>query len=389
MNDVPPFSLCRGGRLNDWLQRAGLPDGARGKLLLLGSLVAIGWLPLLLLSAAAGTAAGGVDHPFLTDLGAWVRFGVVVPVLLLAELAADRILGIILDLFRRSGLVRPADLPDFEAAAARASRRATSDAVETVLFLAALMLPHVMVASLPHLTGGSAWFGAMLDGTFHISAAGRWYAWISLPLVEFLLLRWLWRLLAWWGLLWRVSKLELEWAAGHPDGAGGLGFLAWSPRAFRAVFVGLSALAAAAVSNQIQFGGGSLADVRGPIAAFILCECLLLLTPQFFFTRALVRARYLGLAGYGLTASRLTREFERRWTDPGVPRGPDLLGSPEPSAVADYNSLYGLVAAMRPTGLSLREVAGIVLPLMAPFLPLLLYQYSLKDILREVLQLVR
>jgi hypothetical protein len=58
---------------------------------------------------------------------------------------------------------------------------------------------------------------------------------------------------------------------------------AWSPRAFRTVFLGFSALAATTVSNQIQYGGGSLVDARGPIIAFIVCECLLLLAPQFFF----------------------------------------------------------------------------------------------------------
>ena len=44
---------------------------------------------------------------------------------------------------------------------------------------------------------------------------------------------------------------------------------------------------------------------------------------------------------------------------------------------------------MRPVAVSLREVAGILLPVAAPFAPLLLYQYSLTEILRGVVQLVR
>ena len=389
MSDIPAFSLCEGGRFHDRLARAGLPVGTKDRGVLALALVAIGAVPLVLLSAAAGTAVGGVDHPLLYDLGAWVRFAVVVPLMVLAEPVADRLLGIVVDLFRRAGLIRAADLPVFESAVQRASRKATSDTADLVLLLIALTLPHILVASLPQLQTGTAWFGSLRGNEFHISAAGRWYAWVSLPLVQYLLLRWLWRILAWWGLLWRISKLRLAWAAGHPDGAGGLGFLAWSPRAFRMVFVGLSALAAASVSNQIQFGGQTLADARGPILAFILCECLLLLAPQFFFAREMLRTRYRGLVGYGLTASAMSREFERRWTDADAPGGSKLLDSSEPSAMIDYAGTYGLVVAMRPTGLSLREGIGIVLPLVAPFLPLLLYQYSVKELLQGVLQLVR
>ena len=44
---------------------------------------------------------------------------------------------------------------------------------------------------------------------------------------------------------------------------------------------------------------------------------------------------------------------------------------------------------MRPMAISLREIAGILLPVAAPFAPLLLYQYSLKEILQGVVQLVR
>ncbi len=389
MTNAPPFSLCEGGRFHAALTRAGLAGGPRGRIILVGVLLALGWLPLLLLSAAGGTALRGVDHPFLTDLGAWVRFVIVIPILVFAEPMADRVLGLVVQLYRRSGLVRDADLPTFDSAVDRAMRRATSDTAELLLLLTALTFPHLLVASLPHLPAGTAWFGTAIDGQVRISAAGRWYAWVALPLVQFLLLRWFWRIGAWWQLAWRVSKLDLSWAAAHPDAAGGLGFFVWSPRAFRSVFVGLSTLAAAAASNQIQFGGRSLTDARTGILALIVCECLLLLAPQFFFMKALLRARYAALVGYGLTATAMTREFERRVMDPEASRGTELLDSPRSSAMIDYASTYGLVTAMRTTGISLREILAIVVPIAAPFAPLLLYEYSLKQIVQEVLQLVR
>ena len=389
MIDVPAFSLCEGGRLHAALTKSGLSGGARSRLLLVGLLLALGWLPLVILSAVHGTLLGAADHPFLTDLGAWARFLVVIPVMVFAEPATDRVLGVVVHLFRRTGLVREADLPAFEARVARAQRWATSDTVELVLLLTALTLPHFLMAALPHLGAEAAWFGTVVDGRADITAAGRWYAWVSLPLVQFLMLRWLWRIIVWWGLVWRIARLDLAWVASHPDGAGGLGFLAWSPQAFRTVFFGFSALAATTISNRIQYAGESLMDARGPVIAFIVCECLLLLAPQFFFVGSLVKARYAALAGYGLTGFAMTRAFDRQWTAPPPANGADLLDSPHSSALIDYVSMYGQVRAMRPLAISLREVVAILLPMLAPFAPLLLYEYSLKEILQAVLQLVR
>jgi len=389
MTAVPAFSLCEGGRFHQTLRKAGLTGGARGRLIFVGVLIAVGWLPLVILSATAGTVFGGVDQPLFTDLGAWARYVAVVPIMVFAEPTADRVMGVVLELFRRTGLVRDADRPTLEAAIARAMRRGTSDAVEMILFLTAMALPHLLVASLPHLPTGAAWFGSVEGGELHITAAGRWYAWVSLPLVQFLMMRWLWRIMTWSALLWWISKLDLAWVAAHPDGAGGLGFLAWAPRAFRVVFFGFSALAATTVSNRLQFGGEVLADAGVPILAFVLCECLLLLAPQFFFVSGLVKARYTALAGYSLMGFGMTREFDRHWANHQVSPGADLLNSPESSAMIDFAGTYGLVRAMRPVAITLREVAAILLPVAAPFAPLLLYQYSIKEILQEVLQLVR
>ena len=389
MDDSSPFSICDGGILHRALRQVAPAGSARGRPVLVGILFAIGWLPLLVLSATHGTLINGVDHPLLYDFGVWARYVVVVPIMVAGEPVADQILGTIVDLFRRTGVVQSEDLPRFEECVRQAQGRARSSVVELALLVTALALPHLMAASLPSPATGSAWFGTVSSGEVQSSPAGIWYTWISLPLVQFLMLRWLWRILVWWSLLWRVAKLHLTCAAGHPDGAGGLGFLSWSPRAFRTVAVGFSVVAAGSVSNQIQFGGTTLLDARGAIIAFVLIESLLLLSPQFFFAKGLVRARYSALAGYGLTASAISGEFERRWTGPSAGRGLELLQSSEPSTVADYSTAFGLVRTMRPVPISIREVAVVVLPLLAPFAPLLLYQYSLKQILQQVLQLVR
>ena len=77
------FSLTEGGRFHAALERAGLVGGPRGRLVLVAALLALGWLPLVIIAAMQGTAASGeaVSVPLLRDLGPWVRYFVAVPLL--------------------------------------------------------------------------------------------------------------------------------------------------------------------------------------------------------------------------------------------------------------------------------------------------------------------
>jgi hypothetical protein len=86
----------------------------------------------------------------------------------------------------------------------------------------------------------------------------------------------------------------------------------------------------------------------------------------------------------------MSREFESHWTGPGSRPGAELLDNSESSSMIDYAGTYGLVQGMQPiAGVSLRLGLMLVLVLAAPFAPLLLYKYSVKEILVQVLQLVR
>jgi hypothetical protein len=62
---------------------------------------------------------------------------------------------------------------------------------------------------------------------------GYWLAAVSLPIFQFILLRWYVRFFIWFQFLWRISKLDLRLLPAHPDRAGGLGFLGAAPCANR------------------------------------------------------------------------------------------------------------------------------------------------------------
>jgi hypothetical protein len=91
-NDAKDFSLVLGGPLYQLLRRAHLSDDAllmvRQRVVVIALLA---WFPLLILSAVQGQLWGkSVAVPFLFDLEVHIRFLVVVPLLVIAELVVHQ-----------------------------------------------------------------------------------------------------------------------------------------------------------------------------------------------------------------------------------------------------------------------------------------------------------
>src|SRR5688572_2501088 len=97
--------------------------------------VLITWVPLALLSVLEGRAVTGVNVPFLEDLGAHVRFLVVLPLLVAAEVIVHRRIMRSVKEFTRRGLVAPEDEPRFNEAVASARRLRNSTVVEVLLLI--------------------------------------------------------------------------------------------------------------------------------------------------------------------------------------------------------------------------------------------------------------
>src|SRR5262249_23521063 len=70
----------------------------------------------------------------------------------------------------------------------------------------------------------STWY-AMPGGRGQLTPAGYWYVFISIPILQFILLRWYVRFFIWFRFLWQVSKIDLNLIPTHPDRAAGLAFL--------------------------------------------------------------------------------------------------------------------------------------------------------------------
>ena len=108
VQDPEDFSLVLGGPLFQLLRRAHLTDDAlslQRRRIIVIALVA--WLPLLLLSAIDGQLLGGVAVPFLLDVEVQVKFLVVVPLLIAAELVVHQRMRTLGKVFRERKLLSP------------------------------------------------------------------------------------------------------------------------------------------------------------------------------------------------------------------------------------------------------------------------------------------
>src|SRR6185503_3489149 len=92
------------------------------------------WLPLLALSVAEGLALGGsVAVPFLLDVEVHVRFLLVVPLLVIAELVVHRRMRFVVRQFLDRNLIHPNAMARFEGAVASAMRLRNSVSAELLL----------------------------------------------------------------------------------------------------------------------------------------------------------------------------------------------------------------------------------------------------------------
>jgi hypothetical protein len=180
---------------------------------------ALTWLPLLLLSAVQGLALGkNLQVPFLLDFAANVRFLIALPLLIVSEVGIDRRLRVTVNHFLKSGLVKEADLPSFEAVIERVTRLRDRVFPEIVMLVVAY-LPSLSIQSSEILMSSiPSWHLARTPAGEALSYAGWWFGLISVPVYRFLLLRWVWRMFLWASFLWHVSTqtFDAKWVHGRP-----------------------------------------------------------------------------------------------------------------------------------------------------------------------------
>lgn len=375
------FSLVLGGPLFQLFRRTHLSGDA---LELLGrrtlAITMFAWLPLLLLSVIEGHAVGGsINIPFLRDIEAHVRFLIALPVLLGAELVVHVRMGSVVRRFVERNIIEVEDRPKFDAAIKAALRVRNSLAVEMGLLILAYTAG-VWIWRSEVALGSATWY-AIPDATrFHLTKAGFWYAFVSIPVFQFILLRWYMRLVLWFWLLWKFSKLNLHLSAAHPDRAGGIAFVGTNSDAFAPILFAQGSMLAGVIASRVLYEGQNLMAFRMQAAGFVVFFVLFILGPLVMFAPQMDRAKRAGRAYYGLLANRYVFGFEAKWT-PSSAQGTGELLSEDIQGLADFGNSYSVVRAMRLVPFALQDVTFLAATTVVPLLPLVLTKFSPEQVL--------
>jgi hypothetical protein len=298
IEERPDFSLVVGGPLFQLLRQMRLSGDAlellRQRVVVL---VSLAWLPLLVLSVAEGQALGGrAAVPFLYDAEAQVRFLVALPLLIVAELIVNRRMRLVVRQFLERNLVPQEAMPRFDAAIASAFRLRNSVVAEVLLlafvyFVGVLLVWRHFIA----LAATATWYAIPTSEGPTLTLTGRWYAYVSLPLFQFLLVRWYYRILIWARFLWQVSRIDLRLIPAHPDRVGGLGFLANVAYAFTPLAVAHGAMLAGPIANRIFYVGAALPDFKAEVAVVVCFVLGLVFVPFLVFAPRLASTKRTGL----------------------------------------------------------------------------------------------
>jgi len=386
--DPYDFSLVLGGPLYQLLRRSHLADDALDLLRRRIVVIALfAWLPLLVLSTLAGNAWGGrVAVPFLHDFDTHVRFLIALPLLVAAELVVHRRMRPVVRQFVDRGLVPDAARAQLDAALASALRLRNSMAAELVM-IALVYGGGVMVWRANIAVDVPTWYGISAVGNWQPTLAGWWFGYVSLPLFQFVFLRWYFRLFIWARFLWQMSRIELNLVPTHPDRCAGLGYLANVSTAFAPWLLAQGALLAGTIANQVFFAGAQLPQFKVEIVTLLALMLFAVFGPMLAFVPLLGRTKRKGLREYGALAQRYVHDFDQKWLR-DEPPGEALVGSADIQSLADLGNSFEIVRSMRLIPFTREAAVQLAVLTLLPLLPLTLTMISLDQLLDRLLKIV-
>jgi hypothetical protein len=382
------FSLMLGGPLYQYFLRVGLvkpPLDRVGWRMIAISMFA--WAPLLLLAALSGRLLSGVKIPFLRDFEVHARFLAALPLLIGAEVIISQRIRVMLLQFVDRQIITSALLSSFERIAQSALRLRNSPRIELGLLL------FVFTAGILWWRGilaiqADTWYAGTTAGRRGLTSAGYWYQFVSMPIFQFIALRWYFRLFIWGRVLWQMSRLDLNLVPSHPDRCCGLGFLGEIAAALAPFLMAHSVLLSGFLADRIVYQGGRLPDYVAEIVVVALLLYILALGPICVFTPRLLRRRREGLSAYGALASEYVIAFQKKWIEGRRPSDEPLVGSSDIQSLADLANSFEVVQHIQPFPFGRPAIAAVAVCVALPILPLSLTMFSLQELVTRLVKVL-
>jgi hypothetical protein len=380
----PIFEL--GGPAYRAMQRIGIIRGG-GPCIMRRSVAfaAITWVPMLLFAIWEGHAVGPTPRTsFLLDFATYARIFVAVPLIFAAEsVVGPRIRAAGLR-FVQGGLVARKDIPAFLAAEDEARRRREAIAPEFIFLAVALVSAWSFRVEQFGGADVATWHSLWMSDGPRISLAGGWYRFVTIPLVQFFLLRWLWRLVIWTLFLRRVTALKLNLFATHTDMAAGLGFLGTAHVTLAIFPFALSCVLAAELAFRVKFEGLDLATLRtmAPLlAAYILFVETVTFGPLLLLVPLLARVRRDGLRAYGMLVQHHNLLFHHKWIQRPPAEQEEPLGNPDMSSLVDLGGSFTVVRQMNLLPVGRRQLVQVAVVACLPGVPLALLVLPVREVI--------
>lgn len=380
------FSLVLGGPLYQFFRRSHLAGDAfelATRRIVVISLFA--WLPLLVISAITGELWGSaVAVPFLTDIEVHVRFLVAMPLLIVAELVVHRRMRLVVRQFLDRQLIPEGARQQFDDAIASVMRLRNSTFIELLLIAIVYGIGVFVIWRLYAVLDTTAWYTVPAIAGSRLSAAGMWYTFVSVPLFQFMLLRWYFRIFIWARFLWQVSRIDMSLVSTHPDRVGGLGFLSATAFAFVPLALAHGAVLSGMIANRILHVGTPLTAFKVEIGVVVVFVQCLVFVPLLLFAPQLAEAKRTGLREYGTLAERYVRDFDTKWLRGGAPSAEVLVGSADLQSLADMDNSFEVVRTMRAALMTRDAVIQLAVATLIPLAPLLLTVMPLEELLKKL-----
>jgi hypothetical protein len=283
---------------------------------------------------------GKVERAFLADFEIHVKLLIALPLLILAEPKVHGRLPRIVNTFVENGLDEAAARPQFDAAIASATRLRNSFPAKLILLAFVYLVGFGVfwfTRGQPEIT---SWYLAPGNGSTRLTYAGWWALCVSLPLFQFVLLRWYFRLFIWARFLWQVSRIGLQLQPTHPDGTAGLRFLSMSTRAFSVVMLAQGAALSAMMGNRIFYEGAALLDFKVELIGTVALMIFAIIGPLLVFYPMLREAKHEGQFNFGALGQRYAVDFDQKWMRSKSKPSDALIGSSDIQSLADLRNDY-------------------------------------------------
>jgi hypothetical protein len=352
------------------------------------AMVCIAWVPLVVLTIIDGTFIGGTDMPFIKDYSRQGRLLLGVPMLILIHNLVYNKLPMVLQ-YVAEVLMWPQEREAFIKGPLQKARRSGN-----AMWIQALLLLLVVVVAVSPLGGArffdaqteiNSWIMTSQDGKITSSTAGKWMQFVSIPVFQFLFVRWLWRYFIWVVLMYRISRIPLKLRPTNPDGAGGLGILMLAQRNFHFFFWVSGVVLASNMIMGYSIGSVAFEALKVEIFGFLLMSLILIYFPLFFFMRQLIMTKYLGLLSMGRGGENITESFEEEWVREVSGKGIRTEEPMNPSIQMDYTSIYRNLMSFSIVPIRFGDIILISFVLFTPFVPVFFMHYSVGELLEKII----